>query len=256
MKNESILDKFEESLEDFIPSLSVDCVILGYQNSALHALVLRWKDTNNWSLPGGFVKKAEDLDHSAFRVLKDRTGLDISFLKQLHVFGNKNRRDIPALSTQLKEMNASPKIIQWFQQRFISVTYLALVNPESFIPIPDYLSEACEWLPIKDIPQLYFDHNEMIAKAKEYTATQIKYQPIGLMLLPEKFTMKMLQKLYEVILDKPLDRGNFQKKILKLDILTRHEKQMSGAAHKAPFLYSFNTPKYYEFLERGIGLLS
>jgi len=255
VKSENILDKFEQDLEELIPSLSVDCVILGYKNDELYALVLRWKNTNNWSLPGGFVKKDEDLDAAAFRVLKDRTGLDISFLKQLHVFGNKNRRDIPALLVRLKEMNASPKIVQWFQQRFISVTYLALVNPESFIPIPDYLSEACEWLPIKDMPQLYFDHNDMIEKAKEYTATQIKYQPLGLMLLPEKFTMKMLQKLYEVILDKPLDRGNFQKKILKLDILTRHEKQMSGAAHKAPYLYSFNTPKYYEFLESGISLL-
>ena len=133
---------------------------------------------------------------------------------------------------------------------------MALVNPETFSPIPDYLSDSCEWIPIKEMPELLFDHNQMIDKAKDYVSVQIKYLPIGLSLLPKKFTMKTLQKLYEVILCRTLDRANFQKKMLKLGILNRHEKQMSGGAHKAPYLYSFNKIKYHEFLESGIGFLS
>ncbi len=256
MKNEHVIDKFGEDLENYLPGLSVDCVILGYKNDELYTLVLRWKDSDSWSLPGGFVKKDEDLDQAALHVLKQRTGLDLSFLKQLHVFGGKNRRDIKAIMPQLDGLKLNSGTKNWLKQRFISVAYLTLVNPDSFIPIPDYLSDSCEWRPINKMPKLIFDHKQMIDKAKNYIGVQIKYQPIGMSLLPKKFTMKTLQKLYEVVLDKTLDRANFQKKILKLGILNRHEKQMSGGAHKAPYLYSFNKIKYREFLESGIGFLS
>lgn len=256
MENENIINKFGKEIADYLPTLSVDCVVMGYKNDELYALVLKFKKTDIWSLPGGFVKQDEDLDQAAFRVLKDRTGLDISFLRQLHVFGERNRRDIEALMRQLDNLNANTAIKNWFKQRFISVAYLALVNPESFTPIPDHLSESCEWKPIKEMPELLFDHGQMIDKAKEYIGVQIKYLPVGLSLLPEKFTMKTLQKLYEVVLGRTLDRANFQKKMLKLRILIRHEKQMSGGAHKAPFLYSFDKDRYHESLISGIGFLS
>ena len=232
----------------FVPSLSVDCVILGYQNDQLYALVLKLKNSDDWSLPGGFIKKDEDIDSAALRELKNRTGLDISFLKQMRVFGGTQRRDLVFLDQKLNSLGANETTKTWFQQRFISVAYLALVNPESFTPIPDPWSDLCEWKPLNDMPKLIFDHNEMIVCARDYLGIQIKYLPIGLSLLPEKFTIKRLQKLYEVVLERALDRANFQKKMLKLGILIRHEKQMSGGAHKAPYLYSFNELKYHEFL--------
>ncbi len=239
----------------FVPSLSVDCVILGYQNDQLYALVLKLKNSDDWSLPGGFIKKDEDIDSAALRELKNRTGLDISFLKQMRVFGGTQRRDLVFLDQKLNSLGANETTKTWFQQRFISVAYLALVNPESFTPIPDPWSDLCEWKPLNDMPKLIFDHNEMIVCARDYLGIQIKYLPIGLSLLPEKFTIKRLQKLYEVVLERALDRANFQKKMLKLGILIRHEKQMSGGAHKAPYLYSFNELKYHEFLESGFGFI-
>ena len=255
MEKANLINKFAQELSTYVTNLSIDCVIMGLINNELHVLVLRWKETKAWGLPGGFIKKNEGVDDAARRILKRRTNLDITYLKQLHVFGNNNRRDIPELTKELKGIGATKEIIQWFEQRFVSISYLALVNPETFEPIPDEMSDLCEWKPINALPDLIFDHKQMVQLARGYIKTQLKYQPIGLLLLPEKFTMKMLQNLYEVILDKKLDRGNFQKKILKLDILNRHQKQMTGGAHKAPYLYSFNTSTYNELLQEGIGFI-
>lgn len=252
MENKNLLNDFALNLDNYLPALSVDCVILGYKNNSLHALVIRWKGTNTWSLPGGFVGQNEDIDQAALRILNERTGLHITFLEQLHVFGQKNRRNIKTMMDQFDEIGAPIKLREWFKQRFISVAYLALVNPDSFHPIPDALSDLCDWKPLDEMPQLIFDHNEMIAKATSYIAVQIKYRPIGLSLLQEKFTMKTLQKLYEIIIGTTLDRGNFQKKIIKLGFLIRHKKQMTGGAHKAPYLYSFDRQKYEQLLEKGI----
>lgn len=255
MNDNELMSKFSKELGNYVSNLSIDCVIFGLMNEELQVLVLRWKETQSWGLPGGFVKIDEAVDKAAQRILKRRTNLDIAFLKQLHVFGNTNRRDIPKLKEELKSIGVNQKTMEWFQQRFVSIAYLALVNPDSFEPLPDELSDICEWKPINELPELIFDHQEMVDFARNYIKKQIKYQPIGLMLLPDKFTMKMLQNLYEVILEKTLDRGNFQKKILKLGILHRHEKQMTGGAHKAPYLYSFNTEIYNRLLETGIGFI-
>lgn len=254
MDGKEIIDQLINQFQNYAPTLSVDTVILGYQEAQLNVLVLKWKNANWWSLPGGFVYKDESVNDAAQRVLKDRTGINIEFLKQLYVFGETNRRDLEEVNPSF-DMLVPPQFKDWFEQRFISIAYLAIVNPNTFSPIPDEMSELCQWCPINDLPNLIFDHNLMVTKAKEYIKQQIKYQPIGRSLLPKQFTMKSYQNLYEVILGKSLDRGNFQKKMLKLGILNRHEKLMKGGAHKAPYLYSFNEKTYNTLLEQGIGLI-
>ena len=117
-------------------------------------------------------------------------------------------------------------------------------------------SEAIGWIPIEELPDLIFDHKHMVDSSLTYIRNQINYLPIGITLLPEKFTMKQLQLLYEAILSRKLDRGNFQRKMLKLDIFIRHEKQLEGGAHKAPYLYSFDKEKYQALLKQGFGLYS
>lgn len=106
---------------------------------------------------------------------------------------------------------------------------------------------------VDSLPKLVFDHNDILEKAIVHLRHQLNYVPLGLSLLPKKFTMQDLQKLYETILGKPIERSNFQRKILKLDILIRREKLMSGAANKAPYLYSFDEKKYNCLIKDGIG---
>lgn len=256
MIDNNSFSKYDFYFKNLLPGQSIDCVIIGYDNEELNVLILKWKDINNWSLPGGFIHIDEDMDTSAVRILKSRTGLNISFLDQFHTFGNKDRRKTDELIQGLKIINMNTSLAQWFKQRFISTGYLALVDIKKCQPKTDILSDACEWVPIRKLPKLIFDHDYIVEKALDHIRIQINYLPILNSLLPEKFTMKELQKLYESILQKSFDRGNFQKKILKSGILIRLEKQLSGGAHKAPYLYRFDIEKYRNFIEKGNGFIS
>ncbi len=248
---------FESEISDFVPGQSVDCVIISYENHRLYVLLLKWKGANLWSLPGGFIYKNENLDDAAARVLKERTGIDYPYLSQFYTFGDQNRRKKDELNKLLKSVNMnSPLMNKWISQRFITTGYIALINKDINDTFPDMLSETCKWFPVEELPVLILDHRNIIKKAMEKLFIHINYLPIGIKLLPEFFTMKDLQKLYESILKKELDRSNFQRKILKLGILTRLEKLKNGAAHKAPYLYRFNQHKYNELLEKGFGFVS
>lgn len=247
----------ELDIDKLIPSNSVDCVIISYENRRLYVLLLKWKGTILWGVPGGFIYKDEDMDQAAERVLKERTGIESPFLSQFHTFGKANRRGGIDLKDFLINLGIkSSAALNWFDQRFITTAYIALVNKSKNIPKPDLLSSECKWIPLDQLPELVFDHRSIINKALEQIEIQINYLPIGINLLQETFTMKDLQTLYESILNKPLYRSNFQSKILKLDILVRLEKLKSGGAHKAPYLYRFDKVKYEELLKKGIGFVS
>ena len=257
MLKEETIKRIKQQLPHWMPGISIDCVIMGYHDQALSVLILKWKGLDKWSLPGGFIKKDEDLSAAAARVLEERTGLTLSILRQFETFGKQDRNEIQYSLDLLAQLGIDePTIHEWFYQRFITVGFLALVDQKSCQLQPDFLSESCEWYPIHNIPELIFDHNEIVNSAREYLKIQLNHLPVGKSLLDEKFTMKDLQVLYETILDTPLDRANFQKRILKLGILNRHEKHMTGGAHKAPYLYSFNEDAYHQAVENGIGFMS
>lgn len=256
MHKKSPISNMKFDTGKLVPGQSVDCVIIGFDHDGLKVLVMKWKGPEMFCLPGGFVFLEEDLDKAAVRVLKERAGIELPFLEQFSTFGKVKRRDVETLAHNLRTLNLPEETVAWFEQRFISTGYFSLVNMELCDPQPDPMSESIGWYAIEELPKLIFDHREMVEKAVQYIRNQINYLPIGIKLLPEKFTMKELQHLYESILQKKLDRGNFQRKMLKLGIFNRHEKQLEGGAHKAPYLYSFDQEKYEDLLERGIGFVS
>lgn len=234
----------------FLDHISLDCVIFGFHENQMKVLLMQMKYTKEWALPGGFVKAEETLEEAAERVLKERTSLDNIFLKQFHVFSDPNRsKENPAVK-DLKESGTNPNI-EWFSQRFISVGFYALVDYEKVNPTPDFFSDRCEWKALEEINTLMMDHHQILDKALETLRLQLSYQPIGYNLLPEKFTMPELQKLYETILGKNLDRRNFQRKILSWKILNKLDKRKTGGAYKAPFLYEFDLKNYNKALQEG-----
>ena len=240
-----------------LPGVSIDCVVIGFDLSQLNILLLKLRGTELWSLPGGFVHIDEDMDHAASRILEERTGIKLPYLKQFHTFGDLNRRDNkPNLGSITTMPEQFKDVLPLLEQRFITTGYLSLIDMRNSKPTPDNLSESCDWIPLESVPELIYDHNNILMKALEQIRNQINYLPLGLSLLPEKFTMREYQRLYEEFLQKKLDRANFQKKMLKLGFLERHEKQLTGAAHKAPYLYAFNQDKYNELLEKGFGYMS
>lgn len=234
-----------EAKEIFLPHLSADPVIFGFDRNELKVLLLKMNYRKQWLLPGGYVRKDEDLDEAVIRILKDRAGVTDVFLEEFGVFGKKNRSE-----SYFEDFDET----LFHKQRFVSVGYYALYNSSRFNLIPDELSESCEWIYLSKLSEieLAMDHREIIEKALLTLREKISTKPIGFNLLPEKFTLSELQKLYEAVLGKELNRGNFYRKIKNLGILNKLEEQRRGGAHKSPDLYSFDEENYTKALENGL----
>jgi len=240
------------AIELYHPGLSLDCVIFGFHDSQMQVLLLKMKHTDRWALPGGFMLKEESLEDAAYRVLKDRTGLENIFLNQFHVFGDPKRAEKNYNEKLLNDAPMGESLKTFFKQRFVTVGYYALVDFSHTVPRPDDISDECLWWNLHEVPPLIIDHPKILNKALETLRLQINYQPIGYNLLPEKFTMPELQKLYETILGKSLDRRNFQRKMLGYNILKKLGETRKGGAHKAPYLYSFDIENYNKALAQGL----
>ncbi|WP_209390992.1 NUDIX domain-containing protein [Chryseobacterium sp. RR2-3-20] len=234
-----------EAKEVYLPHLSADPVIFGFDKNELKVLLIKMNYRKKWFLPGGFIDKNLDLDEAIKKILAKRAGLTNIFVEEFGVFGKINRSE-----SYFEDFDES--LFQ--KQRFITIGYYALYNPEKIHPIPDELTEACEWFYLSQLNEvdLGMDHREIIEKALLTLREKISIKPIGYNLLPEKFTLTELQKLYEAILGKELNRGNFYRKIKNLGILNKLDEQRRGGAHKAPDLYSFDEEKYTEALKNGL----
>ena len=237
--------------QHYLNHISLDCVVFGFHDNQLKVLLIRRKFTKEWALPGGFVREDESIEIAATRVLQERTGLDDIFLKQFKVFSEPERSNRNPIVKDLVESGANPDI-EWFNQRFISVGFYALVDFSEVEPKPDSISDLCAWKNLDEVDSLILDHNQILNKALETLRLQLNYLPLGYNLLPDRFTMPELQKLYETILGKELDRRNFQRKILSYAILNKLEERKTGGAHKAHFLYEFNLENYQKALQNGL----
>lgn len=228
--------------QNYIPQISIDCVIFGYRDKELKVLVSKLNfEGNFWSLAGGFINQHEDIDTAAYRILHERTGITEIYLEQFHVFGNAARNNI-GFFKKLIELNPGTmgnEVYDWLNNRFISIGYYALVDINTAIPKKAELDKVIDWCNVKDLPDLIMDHKDIVEKALESLRQNLDQKLIAFNLLPETFTMKELQELYEAIFDKPFARNNFQKKMLDLNVLERLEKKFTGAANKAPYLYRF-----------------
>lgn len=245
---QELIDFSKTARESYLDHISIDCVVFGFHEGQLKVLALKVKNEPAWYLPGGFVLTAEPIEMAANRILKERTGLDEIFLKQFHVFGDpeRSRPHHELYKDMIKRED------NWFSMRFLSIGFYALVDFANVTPTPDQHSEICTWCDLSDLPPFELDHGMILKTALDTLRLQLNYQPIGYNLMPKEFTMPELQKLYETILDKKLDRRNFQRRMLGFGILNRLDKPRKGGAHKAPYLYSFDIKNYQNALKEGL----
>ena len=215
--------------------LAVDCIIFGFDGKRLQALFIKRAfnpGINKWSLMGGFVQTNEGVEDAASRILLQLTGLSNVYMEQLQCFGNVNRDP---------------------GGRVISVAYFALIN------IEDYTQEMmkehnAKWFELNQIPALIFDHNEMVLLAKDHLQQKIANHPVGFALLPQKFTLRQLQTLYEAINETELDKRNFTRRILDLGILKKLDEKERSTSKKGSFYFVFDEKKYKKLEKDGIKL--
>ena len=233
--------------KNLIQQLSIDCVIFGYMNKELKVLVPKLGIKQPlFSLPGGFIFQNESIDSAAKRILEERTSINDIYLEQYRTFGEIDRTNIDLIHfiddigrENFLNVGIEESDIAWLSKRFVSIGYYALVDINKVSPKTTGFDDSIAWYNIKDLPKMIMDHNKMVNHALESLRQNLDQKLIGFNLLPETFTMKEVQELYEAVYDKAFARNNFQKKILDLDVLERLEKKFTGAANKAPYLYRF-----------------
>lgn len=216
------------------PAVTTDCVIFGFDGERLQVLLIErgiepYK--GRWAFPGGFLKMDETAEEGALRELKEETGLEGAFMEQFHTFSAPER---------------DPR------ERVITIAYYALVKIQEVNGGDD--AASARWFPLDEIPSLAFDHDYILRMATQRLREQIHFQPIGFELLPEKFTIKELQLLYEAILGINFDRRNFAKKMFHLEILTDLEETIWPTPKREAKLYKFNADKYDELKRKGFRL--
>ena len=241
-----------DNSKNYQPGLSIDCVIFGFHDNQLKVLLIKTPYENKWSLPGGFIPLDQDIDTAAVTVLNKRTGMQGIFLRQFATFGKVKRNDEHFGKVVLEHFNIPEEAGKWFRQRFVTIGYYALVDFLQAVPQKGNQQEIIEWIDHKEVPELILDHAAILDKALDTLRTELNLMPVGYNLLPEKFTIPELQKLYETILDRKLDRRNFLRKITNIGILHKLDEKKSNVAHKAPNLYTFDKDKYEEVLKSGL----
>lgn len=217
----------------------MDCAIFGFHEDKLKVLLLKYHDLDLWSIPGGFIFNDEDLREAAERVLYERTHLSGLFLSQFHTFGRRNRTENNVHQILLKNKGIEVPENHWIYNRFITVGYCSLIDYTLSETFPDAFNESIEWFDVDKLPEMAFDHERIIREGLQHIRKNLDTQLVAYNLLPEKFTMNDLQKLYETVLGEKFRRNNFQRKMLSLGTLERLEKFFDGSPNKAPYLYKF-----------------
>jgi ADP-ribose pyrophosphatase YjhB (NUDIX family) len=213
--------------------VAVDCIIMGFRDNELNILIARRPFEplkGGWSLIGGFVNATESINDAAARVLGEFTGIDDIFMEQVGAFGEINRD---------------------LGERVISIAYYALVDIELF---DTTLAEKYDarWARITQLPELIFDHNKMVKDTINILQRKAAVKPIGFNLLRERFTLPTLQSLYESIYQESIDKRNFRKKLLTMDILEKLDEKDKISSKKGAFYYKFNKEKYDQLIQQGL----
>lgn len=225
-----------EGQNEFLPNLSIDHVIVGYQHQQLQCLLLRIED--KWILPGGYVGRQEAVDHASIRILKERTGLHAPHLKFLSVFGNSERRfgsHWEQLVTRISGIPFNKDF--WINDRFVTLAYYSLVPIEKVEVMAGEYDEEIAWHSFDALPEMWLDHKEIANTARQKLKTDLQSDQLSFNLLPEEFTMPELHQLHEHILDKKIDRSRFQKTMLAGGQFERLPERKKESPGRNPYLY-------------------
>lgn len=233
VKKEINNDPLKTKKDSFINEITIDCVIFSFDKGSLEVVLTEYEEGNEITklgLPSGLIKRDESTDNAAHRLLEEFGMFDNIFLEQLKTFGDPKRFPL---------------------RRVISIGYYALINREDYSVNLSFITSHAKWYKIKYIPDLMFDHNEILAFSLKQLRNRVRQAPIGFKLLPEKFTLLELQHLYEEILGVATDKSNFRRKILSKKLLIPLDEEEQNVSHRAAKLYKFDSKVYEKFTQKG-----
>src|SRR5687768_14658697 len=223
----------ERSNDEIIDALSIDCLIFGFRNSELDILLIKHAEgisKGRWALPGGWIRYNESIDAAANRLLTSLTGVSNIFLEQLHAFG---------------------EVTRYPGKRVITLAYFALINADNYSLSAGFTASDAKWFKIHEVPRLPYDHNDILKAGFQYLKHKVRHEPLGFNLLPKKFTLHQIQKLYEAILETELDKPNFRRKLLKMNLLVPCKEKQRDVSHRAAYYYRFDKRIYKKLKETG-----
>ncbi|MET0945916.1 NUDIX domain-containing protein [Flavobacterium sp. LAR06] len=226
-------DAIIKSEQNAMNAITIDCVIFGFDKGSLEVLLVQHGEgisKGKWGLPGGWIYKKESTDNAAHRLLNELTGLDNIYLEQLKAFGDPDRFPL---------------------RRVITIGYYALVKREDYNIKAGFTAADAKWYKIDAIPDLIYDHNEILAYSLKHLQNRVRQAPIGFNLLPEKFTLLQLMHLYEEILGIEMDKSNFRRKILHMKLLVALDEKQQDVSHRAAKLYKFDPEIYNKLTQKG-----
>lgn len=235
MKNSKTIKGLQAEVQSINKvALSVDCVIFGFDENKLKVLLIRSdvkKFQGKWSLLGDLVRPQEGLDASAHSIVKQRTGLNDLYLEQMSAFGEVNRHP---------------------GGRVVTIVYCSLINIQNHrLKI---LDNELHWHDVNTITDMAFDHKDIFDKSYEWLQKRVQEHPLGFNLLPNKFSLRELQNLYEAILNIKLDRRNFRKKFFAMDCLIDLGQYEQNVSHRPGKLYKFNYLKFEDKKKKWAGI--
>ena len=218
---------------DIIEEVSIDCLIFGFRHSELDILLIKHGEgisKGRWALPGGWIRHNEAIDDAANRLLTSLTGVSNIFLEQFRAFGAVNR---------------------YPGKRVITLAYYALINADNYSLSAGFTASDARWFRIHEVPRLPYDHNKIMDTGFQYLKHKVRHEPLGFNLLPKKFTLHQIQKLYEAILGTELDKPNFRRKLLNMNLLVPCDEKQRGMSHRAASYYRFDKKIYKKLTESG-----
>ncbi len=219
--------------EEIIEALSIDCLIFGFRNGQLDVLLIKHGEgisKGKWALPGGWIRYNEGVDAAANRLLQSLTGVSNIYLEPLRAFGDVDR---------------------YPDKRVVTLAYYALVNAGHYRLSPGFTASDVKWFNIHDIPKLPYDHGAILDFGFRHLKHRVRHEPVGFNLLPKKFSLHEIQQLYEAILETELDKPNFRRKLLKMNLLVRCNEKQKDVSHRAARLYKFDKKIYRKLTENG-----
>lgn len=223
----------ENTVKSAMNTITIDCVIFGFDKGILEVLLVQHAEgisKGKWGLPGGWIKKKESIDDAAHRLLAELTGMDNIYLEQLKAFGAPDRFPL---------------------RRVITIGYYALVKRENYNIKAGFTAADAKWYKINEIPDLIYDHNEILDYSIKTLRNRVRQAPLGFNLLPEKFTLLQLMYLYEEILGIEMDKSNFRRKILHMKLLVPLNEKQQDVSHRAAQLYKFDPEIYEKLTQKG-----